>query len=154
MKVISMLTTTRPAKGAVRVAFATTDGVNVNDHFGWATHFSLYDVTTKGFVKAGKIVFDGTELSERGNDDKLAAKIEALIDCHLIYSVAIGGPAAARLSRAKIQPMVVRDDNSVESILKQLTDVVKGPTPPWLRKIMKTEDPSRFDQWDEEEESE
>lgn len=152
MKVTSKLTVSSPPEGAIRVAFATTDGKKVDDHFGWAKSFTLYDVTPNGFGKAGKIVFDGAELSEKGNDDKLTDKIEALAGCHLVYSAAVGGPAAARLTRAKIQPMIVKEEDDVEALLSQLTGVLNGPMPPWLRKITKTDDPGRFDQWDEEEE--
>jgi nitrogen fixation protein NifX len=152
MKVTAKLTVSTPPDGAVRVAFATTDGLRVDDHFGWAKRFLLYDVSAAGYVKAGKIEFDGSELSEKGNDDKLTDKIAALTGCHLIYSVAVGGPAAARLTRARIQPMVVKEEDGLEALLTQLTGVMRGTMPPWLRKITKTDDPTRFDRWDEEEE--
>ncbi|MBI4666227.1 MAG: nitrogen fixation protein NifX [Nitrospinae bacterium] len=134
----------------MRVAFATKDGVSVNDHFGWARDFLLYDVSADGTSKAGKITFDGGELDERGNDDKLSGKIDALAGCHIVYSEAIGGSAAARLTNRKILPMVARDERSITGILDMVKTALSGPTPPWLRKITQTSDPSRFDRFDEE----
>jgi len=151
MKLVSKITVESPKEGALRVAFATTDGEHVNDHFGWAKTFVLYDVTRETISKAGKIAFSGEGLSEKGNDDKLTGKIEALAGCHIIYSEAIGGTAAARLTNRKIQPMVAKDDKSITSICSKLRETLNGAAPPWLRKITKTEDPGRFDRFDEDE---
>lgn len=150
MKVVSKITTPVVEEGRLRVAFASKDGISVNDHFGWAQNFVLYDISATGVSKAGRIGFSGEELDQKGNDDKLTAKIDALETCHIIYSQAIGGPAAARLIRRRIQPMVVKDEASISALCNQIKETLNGPMPPWLRKITKTEDPDRFKNFDDE----
>lgn len=151
MKVTRMITVPKGQSKAIRVAFATKSGDEVDEHFGWARRFVMYDVTQGGYAKAGRIEFDGEELDERGSDDKLTGKIEALEGCDLVYSNAIGGPAAARLIRRRIQPLVARDVTSIELLLAQLIETLRGPTPPWLRKLTRDDDPDRFKSFDDDE---
>jgi nitrogen fixation protein NifX len=151
MKLQSQIVVPTVEKGRLRVAFATNDGVTVNEHFGWGRQFILYDVAKDGAHKAGKIVFDSQEMDDRGNDDKLAGKIETLRGCHIVFAEAIGGPAAARLTRERIQPMVVKEENDVARLIEQIKNVLNQPVvPPWLRRITKDEDPARFDNFDVE----
>lgn len=152
MKVTAQLIIPKVKDGFMRIAFATRDGINVDEHFGWARTFVLYDVSAESINRAGRIVFSSEELDERGNDDKLPGKIEALKCCHIVYSQAIGGPAAARLTRKKIQPLVVKGESSIEKLLEEFKKVLNGPMPPWLRKLVGKDDPERFRRFDEDEE--
>ncbi|MBF0275112.1 MAG: nitrogen fixation protein NifX [Nitrospinae bacterium] len=150
MKVVAQIKNPEVPEGSLRVAFASTDGETVNDHFGWAKEFLLFDVSSKSYLKSGKIAFSGKELDEKGNDDKLLEKIDALGDCHIVYSAAIGGPAAARLTRKKIQPLVVKDEAVIKNLLEELRNVLGGTPPPWINKLLRGNDPSRFDKFDED----
>jgi len=152
MKVEAQLIIPKIKDGSLRIAFATKDGKNVNDHFGWAHTFVLYDVSAESISKAGRIVFSSEELDERGNDDKLFGKVEALKGCHIVYSQAIGGPAAARLTRKKIQPLVVKDETRIGKLLEEFRNVLNGSPPPWLRKLVGKDDPGRFSRFDEDDE--
>jgi nitrogen fixation protein NifX len=158
MKIASKLLVPTPPVGAVRVAFSTTSGEVIDDHFGWGRRFDIYDVTANRYEKAGIITFDGEELEQRGNDDKLTDKVDALEGCHLVYTAAIGGPAAARLTRKKIQPMTIRDETGVVTILEQLMAVMGGAVqPPWLAKIInggQLPPSDRFSKYDDEYENE
>ncbi len=151
MKVAAQLIIPKPKDGSLRVAFATGDGINVDEHFGWAHTFVLYDVSAEKITKAGRIVFSSEKLDERGNDEKLFGKIEALEGCHIVYSQAIGGPAAARLTRKKIQPLVVKGEARIEKLLEEFKKVLNGQMPPWLMKLVKKEDPERFKRFEDEE---
>jgi nitrogen fixation protein NifX len=138
--------------GAVRVAFASTDGKMVNTHFGKSSQFVYYDVDKENFQLSGKITFTPKELEtfeNSGHEMKNFARIEALDGCHIVYSQAIGGPVAARLTRKKIQPLVTKQEFAISSILAELQKVLNGPQPPWLRKITKSDDPSRFDSYED-----
>jgi nitrogen fixation protein NifX len=88
----------------MKVAFATTDLIHINAHFGWARQIVVYDVTPEGYEFVENIDFSG-DLKEDGNEDKLIPKIEALADCTIVYVSAIGGSAAARLIRKKVTPI-------------------------------------------------
>lgn len=152
MEVTAQLIIPKVQDGFLRIAFATGNGINVNDHFGWAHVFLLYDVSAEKIAKAGRIAFSSEELDERGNDDKLLGKIDALEGCHIVYSQAIGGPAAARLTRKKIQPLVVKEESRIDKLLEEFKKILNKPLPPWLRKLVKKEDPERFSRFDEDDE--
>ena len=150
MKIIAKLTVPDIEKGAIRVAFASVDGITVDDHFGWARSFYIFDVSAEGSKRSGRIVCEAETAEGGNNEDKLEAKVEALDGCHIVYSRAIGGPAAARLSRKRIQPLIARDEVEIEALIGQLGRVLNGAMPPWLRRIAREEDPARFEEFEEE----
>ena len=128
----------------MKVAFATLDGKHVNEHFGRAGMFSVYDVTEKGhhFVENRKFA-DGmdksvTDTKDMGplHDSAVENKVDKLADCKIIYITEIGGPSAARLVKKGIMPMKVKEVMAIETALLQLEETIKKSPAPWLRKAM------------------
>jgi len=132
----------------MKVAFATQDQQRVDAHFGWAKHLAVYDVTPEGYAFVQDFAF-GEDLAEDGNEDKLAPKLAAIIDCAIVYVAAIGGSAAARVVASKIHPIKVTAPEPILDILDKLQDVLKGTPPPWLRKALLKGQERRFDFDDE-----
>ncbi len=131
----------------MKVAFATTDGKQVNEHFGRAGMFAIYETTEGGFhfVEMRKFA-DGMDMAvvdtkDVGSlhDDAVQNKVDRLADCKLIYLTEIGGPSAARLVKKGIMPMKVKEIVSIESALDQLGETIRKSPPPWLRKAMQKE---------------
>ncbi len=129
----------------MKVAFATTDGKLVDEHFGRAGMFAVYELTDRGstFIEMRKFS-DGMDKSvmdtkDMGplHDSAVQAKVERLADCKLIYLAEIGGPAAARLVKKGILPMKVKEPLAIESALEQLGETIRKSPSPWLRKAMK-----------------
>jgi nitrogen fixation protein NifX len=129
----------------MKVAFATTDGVAVDEHFGRAARFAVYEVTAGGYSyledrRFGTGVRDHDVESTRGmgaeHDHAVAGKVERLADCRLIYIEEIGGPSAARLSQKGIMPLKVKDLTSIEGNLARLLETVAGNPPIWLRRAL------------------
>jgi nitrogen fixation protein NifX len=128
----------------MKIAFATTDGKNVDEHFGRAGMFVIYEVRENGhqFVEMRKFA-DGmdksvTDTKDRGpiHDSAVQSKVEKLADCKLIYLTEIGGPSAARLVQKGIMPMKVKAPLQIASALAQLDETIKKSPPPWLRKAI------------------
>jgi len=128
----------------MKVAFATIDGKNVDEHFGRAGMFAIYEITEGGhrFVETRKFS-DGmdksvTDTKDMGplHDSAVQNKVDKLVDCKLIYMTEIGGPSAARLVKKGIMPMKVKEIVSIESALLQLEETIKKSPAPWLRKAM------------------
>ena len=125
-------------------AFATTDGKQVDEHFGRAGMFAVYELTDKGFSLVEMRKFsDGmdrsvTDTKDMGplHESAVQAKVDRLADCKLIYLTEIGGPSAARLVKKGIMPMKVKESVSIESALNQLMVTIKQSPSPWLRKAM------------------
>lgn len=130
----------------MKVAFATTDGINVDEHFGRCGMFAIYDMTedghhfiemrkfAEGMDKAVSDTKDGGPL----HDSAVQGKVDRLVDCKLIFLTEIGGPSAARLVKKGIMPMKVKEIISIESALNQLMITIKQSPPPWLKKALKT----------------
>jgi nitrogen fixation protein NifX len=130
----------------MKVAFATTDEKNVDEHFGRAGMFAIYEFTNSGFrfIETRKFaegrdqaVVDTRDMGLL-HDNAVQSKVDRLADCKLIYLTEIGGPSAARLVKKGIMPMKVKEPVAIETALQQLADTIKASPPPWLKKAMTT----------------
>ncbi len=128
----------------MKVAFATTDGINVDEHFGRAGMFAVYELTNENysFVELRKFAdgLDSAIVETRGqgemHDDRVQSKVDKLADCKIIYLTEIGGPSAAKLIKKGIMPVKVKESVTIEDSMKRLLDTVKGTPPPWLKKAL------------------
>ena len=59
-----------------------------------------------------------------------------LSDCAIVYTMQIGGPAAAKLVAQKIHPMKTNSEVSLKETVERFQEVLRGNPPPWLRKAM------------------
>jgi nitrogen fixation protein NifX len=120
----------------VKIAFTTTDRIHVNAHFGWAKEIDVYEISDHGYEFVETLKFEG-DLKEDGNEDKITPKLQALNDCTIVYVVAIGGSAAARLIKKGVTPVKAKsEEEKIAEILDKLVKTLKGNPPPWLRKAL------------------
>lgn len=119
----------------MKIAFATQDKQRIDAHFGWARHLAVYEIDETGYRFVRTFDF-GSDLSEDGDEDKLAPKLEAIGDCAILYVAAIGGSGAARVVAQKIHPIKVPQPEPILDILDKLQAVLAGTPPPWLRKAL------------------
>ncbi|XSG84944.1 MAG: NifB/NifX family molybdenum-iron cluster-binding protein [Methylohalobius sp. ZOD2] len=136
---------------AVKIAFATTDMRHVNQHFGSAKSFALYEV---GLNHAGLIeAAEFGRLAQDGNEDKLAAKIEVLAGCAAVFCQAIGASAVRQLLAKGIQPVKVTPGAEIGELLESLREqLAEGPSA-WLAQAIqrqRRDDPGRFDDMESE----
>ena len=134
----------------MKIAFATSDNVHINAHFGSAKQIDVYEVSTDGYQFFTNINFDG-DLKEDGNENKVDAKVEALTDCTIVYVAAIGGSAAARIINSGVTPIKSQDeDDKIADVLDNFVRMLKGNPPPWLRKALQKKSAPSFDEVEEE----
>lgn len=144
-----------PAEGLrLRIAIATQDMKSLNAHFGSARRFAVYDVTPSDsrFIEAigfGE-VSDETGEHHRDGDDRIGPKVDALTGCHLLFVLAIGGPAAARVVGAHIHPVKLPKPEPIDDIIRRIQTMMAGNPPPWLRKVMGVQAARSMDFLDEE----
>ena len=118
---------------SMKVAFASTDKIHVDEHFGKAKEFYLWEIGPE------KAEFTGVLQVDEGTgdtDDRIEARSAALDDCAIVYVGQIGGPAAARLVQKKIHPLKSKEEEPITVIVEKLQEVLQGNPPPWLRKAM------------------
>ena len=117
----------------MKVAFASTDKVHVDEHFGKAEEFYIWDIGPEEAAFSGVAQL---KAEEGYIDDKIEARTAVLADCALVYVAEIGGPAAARLVQKKIHPIKSKEHEPITVVVEKLQEVLKGNPPPWLRKAM------------------
>ncbi len=122
----------------MKVGFATNDNILINDHFGWAKNFAVYEINRDGFKFLENRYFE-EEIEELNKIDK---KIEGLRDLKIIFIESIGGTAAARAVKSGIHPVVKKGDGPksapvrIEAVMEELQAVLSKNPPPWLKKII------------------
>jgi nitrogen fixation protein NifX len=127
----------------LRVAFASTDGRNVDQHFGQAGAFYVWQIGPETAEMVGKVTAITTADDE---EDRIAARASAIADCAIVYTVQIGGPAAAKLVSRRIHPMKTAREVPIAEVVEKLQDVLRGTPPPWLRKAMAGPAPEESDE--------
>jgi nitrogen fixation protein NifX len=152
---LQLVEPTEPVTGKrLRIAIATEDLKSLNAHFGSARRFAVYDVTPteSRFVEAVSFTDVSNESGshQRDGDDKIGPKVEALTGCHLLFVLAIGGPAAARVVNAHIHPVKLPKPETIETIISRVQTMMSGNPPPWLRKVMSAQTERSMDFLDEE----
>lgn len=119
----------------MKIGFATTDDILINDHFGWAKNFAIYDVSGSGYK-----FLENRRFTEEGNEiDRIDRKIEGLKDIKIIFIESIGGTAAARVIRAGIHPVKRKPEDKIKTVMEELRTVMSKNPPPWLKKIATSE---------------
>lgn len=128
----------------MKIAFATTDGMKVDEHFGRAGTFAVYDLSPEGymfiemrtFAEGRDSAVEATKGMGQLHDDMVQNKVDRLSDCTIVYVTEIGGPSAARLIRKGMMPIKVNEPVPIEDSLQKLLETAKTSPPPWLRKAM------------------
>jgi nitrogen fixation protein NifX len=122
----------------VKVAFATTDGTKVDEHFGRAGMFAVYEVQERGYrlVEIRKFA-EGRDrdIEETKGAGQLHEDL-VLEDCKIIYLTEIGGPSASRLVKKGIMPVKVKETITIKESLNKLSETIRKSPPPWLRKAI------------------
>jgi len=118
----------------IKVAFASTDRSRVNQHFGAAECFVIYEVTPDKATLVGVAEF--AEEAMDGNEDKLLAKVDFLAGCAAVYVMAIGASAIKKLLAAGIQPIRVSDEDAVDSLLAGISRAMSDGGVPWVDRAM------------------
>jgi nitrogen fixation protein NifX len=134
----------------MKVAFTTSDRIHINAHFGWSKEIDVYEVSKNGYEFLETIKFDGN-LKQDGNEDKLSPKLDALVDCKIVYVAAIGSSAAAKLIQKGITPIKAQsEEDAIADVLDNLVQTLNGSPPPWLRKALQENSQNFTDELEEE----
>ena len=117
----------------MKIAFTSSTGETVDQHFGMASAFSVWEITGENASFVGNVESISAEGDE---EDRISARADAIAGCVIVYTMQIGGPAAAKLVARKIHPMKTNVAVPVAEIVEKLQAVLRGNPPPWLRKAL------------------
>jgi len=122
----------------IKVAFASTDRSRVNQHFGAAEGFSIYEVTPDKATLVGVAEF--AEEAMDGNEDKLSAKVEFLAGCAAVYVMAIGASAIKKLLAQGIQPIRVDTVDEIDALLGEVSRAMREGGVTWIDRALAAQD--------------
>jgi len=87
------------------IAVATKGHGKVNEHFGHATEFQIYEAKASGVKFVGHRRVDLYCQGGFGEEDTLGTVIRAINDCHAVFVAKIGGCPKDDLKKAGIDPV-------------------------------------------------
>lgn len=132
----------------LKVAFATSNGTSVDQHFGSAESFAIYGVNLDTARLLGVSEFG--QLVQDGNEDKLAAKLDLLDGVIAVYCRACGASAVRQLLARNVQPVKVNEEDvSINDLLASLQSELREGPSAWLAKAIERQQPvdaSKFDE--------
>jgi nitrogen fixation protein NifB len=89
----------------VLVAVATRGDGKINEHFGHANEFQVYELSTAGAKFIGHRRVDHYCQGGYGDEDVIPTVIRAINDCHAVFVAKIGGCPREALMDAGIAPV-------------------------------------------------
>lgn len=126
--------------GSIRVAIASNSGDNLDGHFGSCLRYLVYQVSPEEV----RLVAIRSAVEADLSDDRNAFRVNLIKDCHVLYVVSVGGPAAAKIIRADIYPMKKIEGGEAAQVVSELQSVMAGSPPPWLAKVLGISNAERF----------
>lgn len=116
----------------MNIAFASSTGEKVDQHFGWSKQFYLYEVT-----KDEATLLKTIDSSEEPEEEvaKLNYKIGTIEDADIMYCTQIGPKASKMVQAAGIHPVKVAEGEDIESSIKNLQEMLAEQPPMWLLRI-------------------
>lgn len=108
-----------------RVAIGTKDKLNITEHFGQCSNFSIIEIDQETdenrFVEDRKTDFS-LQCGEH-HDEMINSKIEALKDCQIVLVNQIGGQSEKLLQHNGI--IALQSQSSIESALRKIQKFYK-----------------------------
>lgn len=119
---------------SIRIAITSSDGVFIDGRFSDCKQFYIYQVSA---TEQRLIAVRAAETTEPLKaEQKQHYRAEIIQDCQVLYSQAIGGPAAAKVIKQGVHPIKLNGAAVIADIIEQLQHVLRISPPPWLAKSM------------------
>lgn len=125
----------------MKIAFTSSTGEMIDQHFGQTDNFLIWEVgpNEAHYLETLSVGAHGSD-----EDDRISARTKILSECAIVYTMQIGGPAAAKLVAQKIHPMKTNAVVSLPETVERIQEVLRGNPPPWLRKAMNKDQQTSF----------
>lgn len=111
------------------IAFASSDGQAVDQHFGWSKKFYLYEVDDQS-----SSFFAEVDSSEEPQEEKakLNYKIGTIEEADIMYCTQIGPTASKMVQSAGIHPVRVAEGEGIEDAIEKVKEMLRDNPPMWL----------------------
>lgn len=118
--------------GSIRIACSSNNGDKIDGHFGSCARYLIYQVSADEI----RLVDIRTIPAVDPDEDKNKIRASIIADCHVLCTASIGGPATAKVVRAGLHPMKLKEIRPAPEMMAELQGVLRNSPPPWLAKIM------------------
>ena len=119
-------------ESALHIAFASSDLRSVDQHFGTAEGFVIYQVFLDRSEQASVCRFQQAE--QDGDHGKLIDRIAAIESCDAVYATAIGSSAVRQLIKMNVQPLRIQSGVKIRTLITSLQQQMKAHPPAWMRR--------------------
>ncbi|MCH9812926.1 MAG: nitrogen fixation protein NifX [Epsilonproteobacteria bacterium] len=116
----------------MKIAFASTDKVHIDQHFGWSKTFQLFEVDKES---ASFIKEIDSSIEYEDEMQKLTYKINTIQEADMLYCTQIGPSASKMVQAAKIHPIRSSESESIAEAITKLQAMLHENPPPWLLRI-------------------
>ena len=118
----------------MKIAFASKDGISVNQHFGWCETFFIYEVTKDDYTFLEQV---DSSLQIDNEAEKLEYKINCLLDSDIVCVAQIGPKASSLVKSAGIFPLKSSSETEkIEDVISNLQKLIVNNPPLWLQRII------------------
>jgi nitrogen fixation protein NifX len=107
----------------MRIAFATSDGVHVDEQFRRATRLAIYELGPGG-ARLERVVVFAPDRSVRTD-----GRIDAIRDASVVFGTAFGPSSAVRVAASGIRPATAPAGTPIAELLARLEPPGQGPDP-------------------------
>lgn len=116
--------------------FASSDGIRIDQHFGWSKSFELYRITADNaeYLKT----LDSSQDAIADEHEKLAYKIGTIKEADVLYCTQIGPKASQMVLAEKIHPIRVGENDRIDETIQKMQELLLGNPPPWLLRLLHT----------------
>ncbi|MBC8318815.1 MAG: nitrogen fixation protein [Desulfobulbaceae bacterium] len=93
----------------MKIAIVSTDGINVDEHFGKAKRFLIYELGKDGVSKLGEIKSPSLSIGDKSHafdKNRFDSIVEVLKGCSQMYSTKIGEKPRQELEKRGIMPVI------------------------------------------------
>lgn len=116
----------------MNVAFASSNGDLIDQHFGWSKTFYLYEVGKEDSKLLS--IIDSSDEPE-GEKEKLNYKIGTINEADIMYCTQIGPTASKMVQAAGVHPVRVAEGEDLQGAITKLQEMLNDAPPPWLLRI-------------------
>ncbi|MDD2452153.1 NifB/NifX family molybdenum-iron cluster-binding protein [Sulfurovum sp.] len=111
------------------IAFASSTGEKIDQHFGWSKYFYLYRIDQAG-AEFFKTVNAETDIEDE--HEKLNCKIEAIGEADIMYCTQIGPKASQMVQAAGIHPVRAAEGEALKDAIGNVIEMLNTKPPIWL----------------------
>ena len=116
----------------MNIAFASSNGESIDQHFGWSKTFYLYKV---GKEESKLLSIIDSSKEPEGEKEKLNYKIGTIREADIMYCTQIGPTASKMIQSAGVHPVRVADSETIVDAISKLQVMLNDAPAPWLLRV-------------------